>query len=121
MTDLATSSCYIDAPHGPHEWFPTIADPDRPRVIHVGSLSARCPGRDTTHTEPVDGETRGLCPVCRRVVNLRRDGALLEHGPRADRCPGSGRTPSSGPDCDACPEDHCNATGKPWCTDEKPA
>lgn len=21
--------------------------------------------------------------------------------------------------CDACPDDHCNATGKPWCTDEE--
>lgn len=21
--------------------------------------------------------------------------------------------------CDACPDDHCNATGKPWCINEE--
>lgn len=64
MNELATSSCYVDAPHGPHEWFPTITDPDQPRVLHIGALSAYCPGAGSlaasrpTPTTDLTKETR---------------------------------------------------------------
>jgi hypothetical protein len=39
----------------------------------------------------------GRCSVCARVTQLRADGALILHGPRDDRCPGSGQLPGEPP------------------------
>lgn len=51
-----------------------------------------------------DQPKRGLCPVCRRDMQLTKDGTLRHHGGpkgsaewgrRAYRCPGAGRTPAA--------------------------
>jgi hypothetical protein len=39
---------------------------------------------------------RGVCPVCRREIETRRDGRMASHRSKGTKCDGSGRSPIGG-------------------------
>lgn len=47
MNDTTPRPCHWTHAHGPHVWYPAVADPDNPRVLHLfgPAASVICPGK----------------------------------------------------------------------------